>query len=491
MADWRQVVRGRLAELRLTTAAESALTEEVAQHLEDLHSDLQSGGASPGEAYATTVSELDDISELRIGLDRSQRMAKHEAVPVGDPTSSTWISDLQRDVRHAGRTMRTNPVFVLVVVVTLGLGIGANTTVFTVINTLLLNPIPVTAPSELVAIASVASVGTAQGNTLMPLSHPNFKDYEAQTSAFDSLAGYARMRALSWQSDGDTQGLMSEFVTGNYFSTLGVGVAAGRTFGPEADVRDGAHAVAVMNYGTWHTRFGGAPDIVGRQLRLNGQVVTVIGVARPGFIGVNGLVGPDLWLPFATGEQLVPSELRTAVADRSKPMLQGVARLKPDATVAQAQANVTTVASVLAREYPATNEGQTATVRPISDVLFGGGSTMVRFAGAVLAAVAGIVLLIACSNVANLMLARSAARQGEMAVRMALGASRARLVRQLLTESLCYGVLSGGLGVLLAFSGIVSSLPKSTTSVSKNSSPATASWRLNGPSAGAAGPTTG
>ena len=297
MADWRQVVRGRLAELRLTTAAESELTEEVAQHLEDLHRDLLSRGASPREAYARTVSELNDINELRSGLDRSKRMAKHEAVPVGDPTSSTWISDLPRDLRYAARTMRTNPVFVLFVVVTLGLGIGANTTVFTVVNTLLLNPMPVPAPSELVAVGSVPSVGTAQGNTLMPLSHPNFKDYEAQTSAFDSLAGYARMRALTWQSDGATQGLMSEFVTGNYFSTLGVGVAAGRTFGPEADVLDGTHAVAVMNYGTWQTRFGGALDIVGRQLRLNGQVVTVIGVARPGFIGVNGLVGPDCGWP--------------------------------------------------------------------------------------------------------------------------------------------------------------------------------------------------
>lgn len=454
MADWRRVVRGRLAELRLTAAAESELTEEVAQHLEDLHRDLQNGGATPGEAYARTVSELDDINALRRGLDRSQHMAKHDAVPVGDATSRTWISDLQRDLRYTGRTMRTSPVFVLFVVVTLGLGIGANTTVFTVVNTLLLNPLPVAAPSALVAVASVPSVGTGQGNTLMPLSHPNFKDYQARTSTFDSLAGYTRMRALSWQSDGATQGLMSEFVTGNYFSTLGVDVAAGRTFGPEADVRDGAHAVAVMNHGTWQARFGGAPDIVGRQLRLNGQVVTVIGVARPGFIGVNGLVGPDLWLPIATGEQLLPGEMPMAATDRSKAMLQSVGRLKRGATVSQAQANVTTVASVLAREYPAANEGQTVTVRPVSDVLFGGGSTMVRFAGAVLAAVAGIVLLIACSNVANLMLARSAARQGEMAVRMALGASRARLVRQLLTESLCYGVLSGAFGVLLTLSGV-------------------------------------
>ena len=468
MTDWKQVVRARLSELRLTGHAEAELTEELAQHLDDRFRDLKSGGASDEDAYRATVSELDDLCALR-DLDRSQRMPKHDPVPVGDATSSTWLADLQRDLRYAGRTMRRSPLFVLFVILTLGLGIGANTTVFTVINTLILNPMPVSAPSELMAVASVGSASAGQSNTLMPLSHPNFADYQRQNTVFRSLAGYARMRAFTWQTQGNTQPLLGELVTGDYFPTLGVRTATGRTFGPEADVRGGGQAVAVMNYGTWQSRFGGDPAIVGRQLRLNDVVVTVIGVTTPGFIGVNGLVGPDLWMPFALGEQLLPNEMRTASANRSMPLLQGIGRIKPGVTVAGAQANVTALAAALAREYPSENEGHSVAVRPIADVLFGGGSAMIRMAGVVLTIVAGIVLLIACSNVANLLLARSTARQQEMAVRVALGASRARLVRQLLTESLCLGLMSGTLGLLIAAGGmqlLAKTLPATGTFVS-------------------------
>ena len=451
MADWRAIVRARLTDLRLTASAESELTEELAQHLDDLHRDFQSGGASDEAAYRETISELDDIAALRAGIDRNQLMAKHEVVPVGDATSRTNLDDLRRDLRYAARTWRSNPLFVFVVIVTLGLGIGANTTVFTVVNTLIVSPMPVRAPSELMALASVASTGTAQANTPMPLSRPNFLDYEAQTSVFSGVAGYVPMRALTWQAHGASQPLLSEFVTGNYFPTLGVAAGIGRTFGPEAERPGDPQPVAVMNYGTWQTRFGGAADIVGRQLRLNNVVVTIVGIAPPRFIGVNGLVGPDLWLPLHLAEQLLPNEMPAVVGNRSRPLLQVVARVKPGVTTAQAQANVGDVAAVLAREYPAANAGQAVMVRPVRDVLFGRASTMVRFAGAVLALVAGVVLLIACSNVANLLLARCGARQQEMAVRIALGASRTRLVRQLLTESVCLGLLSGGFGLLIGY----------------------------------------
>lgn len=313
MADWKHIVRARLAQLRLTPSAESELADEIAQHLDDLYHDLKHGGAADDDAYRATLSELEDIWALRTGLDESQCMTRHEHVPMGDAKSSTVADDLLRDIRYAVRTLRLNPVFVMVVVATLGLGIGANTTVFTVINTLLLNPLPVDEPSQLVTVASTSSEGTAPANTVTPISYPNFADYRDQNGVFRSLAGYGRMRALRWQSESGMQPLLSEFVTGNYFSTLGVGLATGRTFGTEVDRDNIADAVVVMNYGTWQTRFGGDANIVGKQLRLNGVVVTVIGVTRPGFIGVNGLVGPDLWVPIPLSRDLLPAEMDTAM----------------------------------------------------------------------------------------------------------------------------------------------------------------------------------
>ncbi|MGH9665539.1 MAG: ABC transporter permease, partial [Bryobacteraceae bacterium] len=329
MPDWKSLVRERIAALRLEPSAEESLVEEFAQHLEACYRERRSGGASDEEACRIALSELDDVYPMRAEFERSGRLSKNDPVRAGDVKSGNFLEDVWRDLRYALRTMRKSPLFVLFVVFTLGLGIGANTTVFTVIDTLILNPLPVRHPAELAAVVRAEAKTASQSGAPLPISYADLRDYQARNGVFSSLAGYTSPQGVTWQTGVASQGMFSELVTGNYFSTLGLSPVRGRFFVPEEDDTPGAHAVAVMNYGTWQARFGGADDIVGKTLRVNGVVVTVIGVGPRQFIGVNAIFGPDLWIPAAMAERLLPNQMQTALSDRGKMIFHGVGRLRP------------------------------------------------------------------------------------------------------------------------------------------------------------------
>jgi predicted permease len=454
MPDWKQSVRQRFAALRLTTPAEADLVEEVAQHLEDRFRELYTGGASEDDARRQTMAELDDLYPLASSLERKQQMPKAD---LNESSQRGFFTGLAKDLRYAIRSMRRAPAFAAFVVLTLALGIGANTAVFTLINTLILNPLPVEKPGELASLVAADTRANAKSDAFFPISYADLKDYQSIEGVFQSLAGYTSVRPVTLQERGAAEGMFVELVTSNYFPVLGLTPARGRFFTPEEDTSAGARPVVVLNYAAWQKRFGGDANIVGRELRVNNLAFTVIGVAPPHFLGVNSIFGPDLWTPAAMAERLFPNQMQNALSDRRKAAFLGVGRLRPGVSQALARDKIGAIAASLAQSYRETNEGHTATVRPLRDVLLATNGTTAAsmvFGSAALLAVVGIVLLIACSNVANLLMARSAARRQEMAVRLAMGAGRGRLVRQLLTESVLLGFLGGVTGLAIAIAGL-------------------------------------
>jgi macrolide transport system ATP-binding/permease protein len=347
------------------------------------------------------------------------------------------IADLGQDLRFGARMLMKQPGFTLIAVITLALGIGANAAIFSLVNSVLLRPLAVAQPEQLVRIGNHTS-------------YPNFRDLAERTQGFSAVAAHTIVQLNLGQ--GEAMGkVFGEFVTGNFFPALGVGPALGRTFGAETDNAFGAHPVAVMSHGLWRRRFSADGGVIGRTIALNGRQFTVIGVMPEGFHGTWPLGwAPEIWVPVTMQPQLLPGGDR--FADRGRAWLQVFGRLKPGISPAQAQAEVGIATMRLAEIYPKENRGLERTeVYPLGEVR---GASFLQvipvFLGLVLV-IAGLVLLIACANVANLLLARAVLRRQEVAIRLALGAGRWRLIRQLLTESVLLALAGGAAGCLLAF----------------------------------------
>jgi putative ABC transport system permease protein len=346
-----------------------------------------------------------------------------------------FMRTLFQDLRYGVRMVRRQPTFSLVVVLTLALAIGANTVIFSFANILMLKPLPL---KDSETLGWIFGVDPHRGGNRSPLSIPEYLDYRAALTSFESLAATSRS-SVTMTGRGDAKRLTASRVTANLVDVWGLRMLMGRAFSTTAD-RPGAPGEAMLSHRYWDREFNRDPTILGQTLMLDGRPATVVGVLDPA-IEIGNLSEIDVWVPL------------TLVADASREdrTLRVTGRLKPGVTVAQAGAETMQFSQVLAREHPATNEGWTARVIPTREAMTGNDTWIIM---TLLSLVVGFVLLLACANLANLVLSRATGRRRELAVRSALGASRRRVIRQMLTENVVYGICGGLLGLIVANAGL-------------------------------------
>jgi predicted permease len=362
------------------------------------------------------------------------------------------LEHLRADIRYALGWLRRSPAFTLVAVASLAVGIGFNTALFSMVDALLLRPLPIERPAEIVDVYTRG----ADGDTYATSSYPDYLDFASQNEVFTALAGYSP--AIAAMKIGDQSRMaLGEVVTGNYFHVLGVRAALGRTLLPDDD-RPGAPRVVALSHAAWTREYGADPSVVGRALSIRGQAYTIVGVIDRRYTGLVPMLQPEMWLPFAWVEEVEPAGIQDVVPSptgnarlerRGQRWLFIKARLKPGATREQAEANLQVIMSRLAAAHPTTNARRPIAVAANVRVHPQADAAMRPIAAGLLLGV-GLVLLVACANVANMLLARASGRQKEIGIRLAIGASRGRLMRQLLTESLVLSLLGAAAGLALA-----------------------------------------
>lgn len=355
------------------------------------------------------------------------------------------IGTVLQDIRYGIRLLTKNPAVSVVAVLTLALGIGANAAIFSGVNAFVLRPLPVPDAHRLVRPVELS----ADRGLADEMSYPDFVDYRNQATAIEAMTA-EDMLSVALDSETQSDVIWGQAVSGSYFDVVQIKPIMGRAFLPEEDNAVGAHPVVVISHSLWQRRFGSDSEIVGKTVRFSNRGYRVIGVAPESFTGSKFALSMDFWVPMAMVEELRRSP--GLLASRDSHWMNVLARLKPGATIEQASAEMQAIAARLNEAYPNERDSNTsAKVLSEMDGRWGEATPVMKSAGAIAMAIVGLILLIACANVANLMLARSAARRKEIGIRLALGASRGRLVRQLLTESLLLSILGGAFGLLLAY----------------------------------------
>ncbi len=397
------------------------------------------------------------------------------------------MTNLTQDIRFALRTFRKSPVFVLVAVLSLALGIGANTAIFTLVDQVLLRLLPVKDPEQLVLLRARGN-HYGSNNGRYKLSYPMYEDFRDHNEVFSGM--FCRWdTAFSVSSEGKTERVYGEAVSGTFFPVLGVGAALGRVLTPDDDRTPGGHPVAVISYRYWMTRFGGDPNVIGKKILVNGYPFNIVGVSQAGFDGLDPTVSPSVRVPVMMKAQLDPQGFYNLKSRRGR-WVNVFGRMKPGVTMEKAKAALQPFfhqmleMEVQQKEFAnAAPETKQRFLRMYIDLMpasKGDSPLRDQFSNPllVLTAIVATVLLIACANVASLMIARATARQKEIAVRLALGASRGRIVSQLLVESIMLAIIGGALGVVFAMTidrALIAFLPRGSSSLAISTTP---DWRI-------------
>jgi putative ABC transport system permease protein len=446
--DWRTVAAQRLGE------APAEVVEEIAQHLQDRYDELRAGGATHEEAYRAALGELEQLDALALARELPSGSVSSARVGAGagplafggSPSGSrdSWVRAWASDLRFALRMLRRNPGFAAVAVLTLALGIGANTAIFSLLDAVLLRPLPFAEPDRLVRLD-----GTKDGRPILDPSAVDVRDYARESQTFERIVAYlVGQRTVNLRGPGaEPEQMPVAFAPPGYFDILRVKPLLGRMFSEE-ESQYGKHFVTMITRSVWQGTFGGDAGILGRTIRINDEAYTIIGIlpdAMPEWLEVPP-ARVTVWTPFTPFKDMWSETQRAARGYRT------IGRMKPGVSLAEAQADLSRIAANLAERYAA-NRGIGVRVRSLMDTRADTMEGSVRPLLLMLMGAVTLVLLIACANAANLLLARHAVRGREMAVRAALGASRGAIIRQLLAEMLVLSCLGGACGILFAWLG--------------------------------------